>query len=71
MTQDKLRDLRLKYNAAYTAYQSCVIAMNECALRGVAPSDELLKNEAEALRVLNEARATLLAAMAEFEQDSS
>jgi hypothetical protein len=59
-----LRQLRLRYNAAYSAYQNCVIALNEAAMSGQAASQELLKNEAAALRDLTEARATLLAAMA-------
>ena len=66
MTETRLRELRHRYNAAYTAYQSCVIALNEAALSGQPPSPELLKSEASALRDLNEARAALLAAMAEF-----
>jgi hypothetical protein len=71
MTDRKLRELRLKYNAAYTAYQSCVIALNEAALSGQAPSAELLENEAKSLRELTEARAKLLAAMAEHANDES
>lgn len=60
----ELRELRLRYNAAYAAYQSCVIALNECALLGKQPSAELLENEAKSLHELNEARAKLLTAMA-------
>jgi hypothetical protein len=63
-TEADLRDLRLRYNAAYSAYQNCVISLNEVAMSGQAASQELLKNEAAALRDLTEARATLLAAMA-------
>jgi hypothetical protein len=59
-----LRQLRLRYNAAYSAYQNCVIALNEAAMSGQAASQELLHNEAAALRDLTEARAALLAAMA-------
>jgi len=58
-----LRQLRLRYNAAYSAYQNCVIALNEAAMSGQAASQELLQNEAAALRDLTEARAALLAAM--------
>lgn len=59
-----LRELRLRYNAAYTAYQSCVMALNEVAMSGQPASKLLLENEANALRELTEARGQLLAAMA-------
>ena len=58
-----LRTLRARYNAAYSAYQSCLIALNEAAATGAAPSKELLESEAKALRELTEARGNLLAAM--------
>jgi hypothetical protein len=66
-TEDHFRKLRQRYNAAYTAYQSCVIALNEAALSGQPPSQALLDAEANALRALTEARADLLAAI--LEQD--
>jgi hypothetical protein len=59
-----LRELRLRYNAAYTAYQSCVMALNEAAISGREPAATLLQNEAKALRELGEARGQFLAAMA-------
>jgi hypothetical protein len=59
-----LRELRLRYNAAYSAYQGSVIALNTSAMTGQAASLELLANEAAALRELTETRAALLAAMA-------
>ena len=62
---ERLRDLRLRYNAAYTAYRSCVLALNEAATSGKHPSPELLRNEAAALPELTEARGKLLAAMAD------
>jgi hypothetical protein len=64
LSEADLRELRLRYNAAYSAYQDCVIALNGQAMSGQAASPELLKKEAEALRELTEARAELLAAMA-------
>ena len=67
----KFRELRQRYNAAYTAYQSCVLALNEAAMAGHAPSQELLDAEAKALRELTEARASLLAAMAEIDRQSA
>ena len=68
-TEADLLQLRLRYNAAYSAYQSCVIALNTAALTGQTASPELLKNEAEALRELTEARGYLLAAMAAASQN--
>lgn len=64
-TDAQLQLLRLKYNVAYTAYRSRVNALSEAAMEGKAHSAELLEHEAEILRELNEARANLLAAMAE------
>jgi hypothetical protein len=63
-TEAGLRDLRLRYNAAYSAYQNCVIALNEAAMSGQAAAPELLKQEAQALADMTEARGQLLAAMA-------
>jgi hypothetical protein len=60
----ELRALRLRYNAAYSAYQSCVLALNEIVLAGQPASDELLKSEAAALRELTEARGKLLHGLA-------
>jgi hypothetical protein len=56
-----LRELRLRYNAAYAAYQSCVMALNEAAMSRQEPSAALLENEAKALRDLTEARGQLMA----------
>jgi hypothetical protein len=58
-----LRELRLRYNAAYAAYQSCVKALNEAVLSGKRPTAELLENEAKSLRELTESRANLLSAL--------
>ena len=55
----------MRYNAAYTAYQSCVLALNDAAMSGKPPSKTLLENEARSLRELTEARGKLLAAMAD------
>jgi hypothetical protein len=62
-SETDLRELRLRYNAAYSAYQSCVIALNSAAMTGQNPSADLLGNETAALRELTEARAALLAAL--------
>ena len=64
-----LRELRLRYNAAYSAYQSCLIALNEAAMSGQAAAKALLENEASALRELTEARGNLIAAMARITPD--
>jgi hypothetical protein len=64
-TDAQLQSLRLRYNAAYTAYRSRVNALSEAAMEGKAHAAELLEHEAKALRELNEARANLLAAMAD------
>ena len=61
-----LRELRLKYNAAYAAYQSCVMALNEAVLSGSRPTPELLENEGNSLRELTETRAKLLRALIEL-----
>jgi hypothetical protein len=63
ITDAELRELRLRYNAAYAAYQGCMIALNEAVMTGEAASPALLKKEAEALRELTEARGELLEAM--------
>ncbi len=58
-----LRELRQRYNTAYTAYQSCVIALNQALMSGQPPPKSLLDNEATALRELTDARGNLLAGM--------
>ncbi len=63
VTDERLRELRQRYNAAYTAYQSCVLALNEAIASGKGPTPALLENEAAALHELTDARAKLLAAI--------
>jgi hypothetical protein len=58
-----LQTLRLTYNAAHAAYQSCAAAINETLLSGRAPTQQLLDEEALALHELNDARDRLLFAM--------
>ena len=70
VTEERLRELRLRYKAAYTAYQSCVLALNEAASSGKPPSPELLRIEATALLELNDARAKRLAALGELANES-
>ena len=64
-----LREFRQKYDAAYAAYQSCVNAVNEATMTGNRPAPELVSNEGKAIRELSEARANLLAALAEITGD--
>ena len=56
-----LQDLRLRYNAVYTAHQSCVRAVTEGRISGQPPAAALLAKEAKALDELAEARRNLLA----------
>jgi hypothetical protein len=59
LSEADVRTLRMRYNSAYAAYQSC-----EAAMAGQSPSQQLLDSEAAALSELTEARGQLLAAMA-------
>jgi len=68
-TETLLRELRHRYNAAFAAYQNCAKALNEAAMSGTSPLPELLANEAKALHGLTDARAKLLAALAETEKE--
>jgi hypothetical protein len=65
-TEEKLRELRQRYQAAYTAYQSCVDALTDASFRGERPPAELMEKEAKALRELNEARAAYRDALLEI-----
>ena len=56
--EESLLAARLRYDAAFSALQSCVRS------NSAAPCTELLELEAKALRALTEARAKLLAAIA-------
>lgn len=60
-----LRELRLKYNVAYSASQSCARSLWEARWSGTSPSAELLDHDAKALGELTKARGNLLAAIAE------
>ena len=65
VTEDKLRELRQRYQLAYTAYQSCVDALTAVMSKHEGPSAELMDKEAKALRELNEARAAYRDALLE------
>ena len=58
-----LLELRLRYNAVYTAHLSCVRAITECRMSGEVPSVALLENEAAAQYELMEAGRNLMAGM--------
>jgi hypothetical protein len=60
-----LRALRMKYNAANSAYHDCVRVRTEAAMSGGAVSFDQLEREAAALRTLNRIRDELMAAMVE------
>jgi hypothetical protein len=60
-----LQDLRMRYRAAYAAYQACVRTVTEATMSGMSPSPTMLEQEAKALNTLNKTRASLLAAMTE------
>ena len=60
-----LHELRMRYQAAYTAHQACVRAVTEATMSGIMPSSAMLEQEAKALAALTKLRATLLASMAE------
>jgi hypothetical protein len=52
----ELVDLRLRYEAAYGSYQSCVLALEEVWRGGANPAAELVERHAKALRELGEER---------------
>lgn len=52
-----LIDLRLRYETAYDAYQTCVFALENAWRRGDRPTAQLMAQHAETLRHLNEERA--------------
>jgi hypothetical protein len=54
LSETELRELRLRYEATYDAYQSCVEAAN-VQRQGSRPTHDMLAAEAGALRELNEA----------------
>jgi hypothetical protein len=62
-TKHALRALRMKYNAANSAYHDCVSARMEATMSGAAVSPGQLEKELSALRTLNKVRDELLAAM--------
>lgn len=65
VTEAKLFELRMKYQAAYAAHQSCLRALTEATFGGGVVSAGLVEQEAAALRKLTQIRAELLAALAE------
>ena len=66
-TEAVLQELRMRYQAAYSAYQACVRAVTEATMSGASPSPTMLEQEAKALGALTELRAKILAAMADAE----
>ena len=60
-----LRALRMKYNAANSAYHDCVRVRTEATMSGGAASLDQMESEVTALRTLNRIRDELMAAMVE------
>ena len=63
VTQATFRTLRLRYNVAYTVYQSCVRTLSEAGMSGEPPSADLIATEAKATHELTKARRNLLDAI--------
>jgi hypothetical protein len=68
-TNEKLRALRMKYNAAYAAHQALAMQLAEAAMAGARPSDALQDGEKRAALELAEARENLRVAMADSVDD--
>jgi hypothetical protein len=66
-----LQELRLRYRAAYTAYQACARAVSEATMSGNGPSAAQLEQEAKAEAQLTKVRTDLLAAMAKSGGDQA
>ena len=62
-TDERLRELKLRYKTAYAAYQGSALALGKGTTIGKHPSPELLGNEEAALRELTAARAKFLTAL--------
>jgi hypothetical protein len=56
ITDAQLVDLRLKYEAAYDAYQTCVLALEALWRGGDTPPTQLIERHAAALRHLDAER---------------
>lgn len=63
MTEREVLDSRQRYNIAHAVCQTCAKAIGDARASGALPSQRLLDNEMEALRVLGVARRELLAAI--------
>ena len=63
MATKELRELRHKYNAAYTTYMQCVQALSDASQSGVLPAAEVLELEDQALNELTALRKALLDAL--------
>ena len=63
MATNELRELRLKYKAAFTTYMRSVQALSEASQNGEAPTATVLKTEAKAFDELVSVRRALLEAL--------
>jgi hypothetical protein len=66
-SEAELRHLRMRLEAAYDAYQSCVTTLVQIERRRERPSPEFLASEAATLRTLNDARERYREAILEAE----
>jgi uncharacterized protein involved in exopolysaccharide biosynthesis len=64
ITEPVLRELRLRYQAAYSAHQSCAQALSDTSMKSATLRAELAGYEAKAKQALGDARQSLLAALA-------
>jgi hypothetical protein len=73
MTDAQLVDLRLKYETAYGAYRSCVLALEAIWRNGETPPAQLVERHAAALRHLDVERARFRDALMQvaFREDDS
>ena len=69
ITDTDLRRLRQAYIAAYSAHQSCVLALSAATASGTPPSADLLLHKAVALREMTEARERFFTAWAQSTSD--
>ena len=63
MATPEIRELRLKYKAAYTTYMTYVQAVSDASQNGSWPTAEVLKLEDEAFQDLSFLRQALLDAL--------
>ena len=63
ITETAVRELRLRYQAAHSAYQSCMRALLDPSMESAPLYAELAEYEAKAEQALSDARHNLLVAL--------